>query len=324
VIKVNDQIINEFSPDPSAPALILGAAGLDIVGRIKGDLQLGTSNPAQIRTSFGGVARNVAENLSRLGHPVRFLTVVGEDQAGEQLMANLSSTGVDVQAVKRTSQHPTGTYIGMVNASGGLQLAMDDMRALTELTPDYVRQQAHLFDEASLVFFDANLPKETMRTVFSLARKAHLPVCADPTSTILAARIRPFLGRFSMITPNGAEAAYLTDQEAPALRRREAIQAAKQLVSQGVGVVIISMAAVGVCYATSETSGHIPAIRTEIVDPTGAGDALAATVLFALLNDMPIDDAVRLGVSAASLTLRYPGTVLPDLSLEKLYDQLVI
>jgi pseudouridine kinase len=43
-----------------------------------------------------------------------------------------------------------------------------------------------------------------------------------------------------------------------------------------------------------------------------------------LLNDVPLDDAVRLGVSAATLTLRYSGAVVPDLSLEKLYDQLVI
>jgi len=56
-------------------------------------------------------------------------------------------------------------------------------------------------------------------------------------------------------------------------------------------------------------------------DPTGGGDALSAAVIFALLNDIPIDDAVRLGVSAASLTLGHRGAVLPDLSLEKLYNQ---
>ena len=66
------------------------------------------------------------------------------------------------------------------------------------------------------------------------------------------------------------------------------------------------------------------AIRTEIVDPTGAGDALTAAVIFSMLNQIPLDDAVRLGVSAASLTLRHRGAVVPDLSLEKLYDQLVI
>ncbi|MGB9591252.1 MAG: carbohydrate kinase family protein, partial [Candidatus Kryptoniota bacterium] len=99
---------------------------------------------------------------------------------------------------------------------------------------------------------------------------------------------------------------------------------AKALVSKGVEIVIITLGEHGLCYATSETSGHIPAIQTDISDPTGAGDALTATVLFALLNEIPLDDAVRLGVSAATLTLQYPGSVIPDLTLEKLYDQLVI
>jgi pseudouridine kinase len=86
----------------------------------------------------------------------------------------------------------------------------------------------------------------------------------------------------------------------------------------------VALAQLGVVYASSETSGHIPAVRTKIVDPTGAGDALTATVIFALLNDIPLDDAVRLGVTAASLALRQRGTVVPDLSLENLYNRLVI
>ncbi len=84
------------------------------------------------------------------------------------------------------------------------------------------------------------------------------------------------------------------------------------------------MAEFGVVYATSETSGYIPAMQTNIIDPTGAGDALTATVIYSLLNGITLDDAVRLGVTAASLTLRHRGTVVQDLSLEMLYDQLVI
>ena len=171
---------------------------------------------------------------------------------------------------------------------------------------------------------DANLPKETLRTVMSLAKTAKIPVCADPTSTTLAGKLKPYLKKLTLVTPNSAEAAILTDGAYNTTRRREALQAAKHLVSHGVGIVIVAMAAFGVCYATSETSGYIPAIRTEIVDPTGAGDAMTATVLFALLNDIELDDAVRLGVSAASLTLRHRGAVVPHLSLEELYNQLVI
>jgi pseudouridine kinase len=209
----------------------------------------------------------------------------------------------------------------VVNTAGELQTALDDMNATRLISPDYIRSCQKLFTDASAVFVDGNLPKETLRTVLSQARKAALPVCADPTSASLALKFKPYLNRLAMITPNSAEAAVLTEHPVSISRRREALQAAKELVSAGTDIVIVALAEFGACYATSETGGHVPAIKTTIVDPTGAGDAMTATVLFALLNDMPLDDAVRLGVSAASLTLQHRGAVLPDLSLEKLYDE---
>ncbi len=86
---------------------------------------------------------------------------------------------------------------------------------------------------------------------------------------------------------------------------------------------MISLEEFGVAYATREGRGHVPGLRTVIVDPTGAGDALTATVLFAVLNDIPIDEAVKLGISAASLTLRSKHTVIPDLTLERLYEEMM-
>jgi pseudouridine kinase len=91
----------------------------------------------------------------------------------------------------------------------------------------------------------------------------------------------------------------------------------------GVQVAIVTLAELGVCYATVHASGHVPAVKTRVVDRTGAGDALAAGVLFGLLNDFPVDEAVRLGASAAALTLQCDESVCPALSLDRLYDNLV-
>jgi pseudouridine kinase len=267
------------------------------------------------------VARNVAENLARLGQAVRLVTAVGQDQAGEHLLQDAAEAGVDVDYALRSPQYPTGTYLGVVNTAGELQFALDDMRAVSALSGDYLRQCEGLFRDSSLVFIDANLPKESIRTIFTLARRAHVPVCADPTSKVLASRLLPYLLRLFMIAPNVDEAGVLCGRTINASSRRDATEAAKCLVSGGTSVVIITLAQFGVVYATSETSGHVPAARTLIIDPTGAGDALTATMVFSLLNDIPIDDAVRLGVTAASLTLRHRGAVVPDLSLEKLYEQ---
>ncbi len=314
----------DFTRNPTGPVLVLGAAGIDWVGRFKGELRMETSNPAQIRTSFGGVARNVAENLARYGQSVVLLSAVGADQAGDQLLSQLEDAGVSIDLVQRIPGRSTGTYLAVVNHRGELQLALDDMQTSASLTPDYLEQNKELFKQASLLFLDANAPSETIRKAISLAHRAHIPIFADPTSTTLAERLRPYLSRLFMITPNNAEASVLCDRQVEASKRRQATEAARHLVSQGVRVAVISRAQFGVCYATSNTAGYIPAIRTEIVDPTGAGDALTAAVIFGLLNEIPLDDALRLGVSAASLTLRHAGAVLPDLSIEKLYDQLVI
>lgn len=317
-------MFDSISPNPDGPVLVIGAAGVDIVGRLRGELRSKTSTPAVIRSSYGGVARNVAENLVRLGQPVNLISVVGEDDEGDRLLQGLVAAGVNPERVLRTSQYVTNSYLAIIDSQGELQFALDDMRAINCLTPQFIREQAVLFKEASILFVDANLPKDTLRTVMSLARRAHLPVCADPTSVSLAVRLRPYLSRFFLMIPNNAEAAVLSERTSPVGGRRQALEVAKYLISQGVDIVIITMAEQGLCYATSESSGYIPAIKTSILDPTGAGDALTATVIFALLNDIPLDDAVRLGVSAASLTLRFRGAVVPDLSLEKLYDQLVI
>jgi pseudouridine kinase len=306
------------------PVLVIGAAGIDVVGRLANDLESGTSNPAEIRTTFGGVARNVAENLARLGQPVVFLTVVGKDQIGDQVLAHTQEAGVDITYVLRSPDCATGTYLAVLDRSGELQFALDDMGAVEFLSSAYLRENYELFKSASALFVDSNLPEPTLRTAFHLARRAKLPIYADPTSTTLAHRLAPFLPQLSVITPNSTEAAVYYGQTFDDDDQGAAIQAAKQLVTQGVEFPIITLAEFGVCYATSKTSGSIPAIRTEIVDPTGAGDALTAAVIFARLNDISDDDAVRLGISAASLALRRRGSVIPDLSLEKLYDQLVI
>ena len=303
------------------PVLVIGAAGTDMVGRLNSNLRQYTSNPAQIRLSFGGAARNVAENLLHLGMPVRLITVVGSDEAGDQLMREIREAGADVEGILRSDHYPTGSYLAVVNSEGKLEFGLDDMRIMSELSAAHIHAHEDLFSQSSLLFIDANLSKETLRTILSIARRVKLPVCADPTTESLAPRLMPHLKHLRLVVPNSGEAAVLSGRVGIS-NQVEAIEAAKYLVSQGVDIAIITMAEAGVCYATSETSGQVPPVRTQIIDPTGAGDALTAAVLFGLLNDMPVDDAVRLGVAAASLTLTYRGAVVPDLSLEKIYDQL--
>src|SRR4030066_90693 len=97
------------------------AAGMDMVGKLKSELRPHTSNAAQIRYSFGGAARNVAENLLHLGTSVTLLTVLGSDEAGDNLIQSIGEAGANVDAILRTASYPTGTYLAVINTDGKLE-----------------------------------------------------------------------------------------------------------------------------------------------------------------------------------------------------------
>ena len=215
----------------------------------------------------------------------------------------------------------TGTYLALQDQEGQLLFALDDMDALRTVTPRYLHDRRRLFRDAEMVIMDANLSLATLRTAFRLAKEYDRPVCADPTSRPLAPRLRPFLSQLHLTTPNLEEAGVMLGESAAG---SEPISVARRLVAKGVDLAVITLAERGLCYATTEESGHLPAIAVPVIDRTGVGDALTAAIVFGLLENLSPSEAVRLGLSAAALTLQCRDTVCSDLSLEKLYAQLIV
>lgn len=302
--------------------LVVGAAGLDTKGRADGPLQPDTSNPGRIRIGVGGVARNVAENLARLGEHAILLSAVGDDRSGLRIRQQALDAGVDISHLIESPGHRTCAYLAVFDQAGDLTISIDDMEVLSAITPAVIYNRRRLIRDAAMVAMDANLSPRAIDSLIRQAVKYQVPVSADPTSASLTERLRPHLSDLFMVTPDLPEAAALCER-ALGNTRDQGIAAAKHLVSLGVRVAIVTLAELGVCYATSEVSGHIPAVQTQVVNRTGAGDALTAGVIFGLLNDFSIDEAVRLGASAAAMTLQYQESVCPDLSLDRLYDALV-
>jgi len=310
------------NPGGAPSVVVVGAAAMDTKGHALEPLQQGTSIPGHVRVSVGGVGRNIAENLARLGLPTTLLSAVGDDEAGRHLLSQARGSGVNVDDVLVSPDYPTAAYLAVFDSEGNLSVSVAEMDIMQDVTPRYLYDRRRLLRQASMVVIDANLSPQALASLLRQTRKYGVAVCADPASTPLAPRLRPYLKDLHMITPNALEAEALCGQ--PVRNRDEAIMAAKRLVVLGVEIAIITLADQGLVYATSGKSGHIPAIETEIVDLTGAGDALTAAVIFGLLNDFPVDEAVRLGVSAAALTLQCKETVYPELSLDILYDKLII
>lgn len=303
--------------------IVLGAASADIKGRAGGTLPSRLSNPGDVRLAVGGTARNVAENLARLGLETILMTVVGDDVLGQAILDHTVAAGVNVAPTLIASDAHTGAYLTVTDDTGQVIASLAGMDALDELTPDCIVAYEPLFYDADMVFVDANLPDATLSAVALLAREQGIPLCADPTSAFLAPKLDPILADVDILVLNAAEAQVYDPRDVGG--RDEAIGMARALLQRGVGTAVVTLGADGVAFATSDESGWIPAFPIDdVVDLTGAGAALTAGVVFGLLNDVPLDEAVRLGASAAALTLQSHETVRSDLSLDLLYEQLMV
>ena len=304
--------------------LVIGSAGIDVKGRPYGEIARGISNLGQVRTTVGGVARNIAENLARLEVSTIFISAIGADTNGRRVLRKCEASGINCEQVCVAPGARTGAYTAILDPEGEPLIAISDFEVMDVIDSDYLLAREPLFAGAAMIVIDLSLTSEALATIFELAGRYGVRVCADPTAPVLAGKLCPYLDQVYMTCPNAAETTALCGLDDPASDYETAISAARHLVTLGAEVGVVTLGERGLAYADSSGGGYIRAISTRGVDPTGAGDAFSGAVIFGLLNDLPVDEAMRLGVTAASLTLQSHHTVVPNLTPQMLYDELAV
>jgi len=89
------------------------------------------------------------------------------------------------------------------------------------------------------------------------------------------------------------------------------------LFERGIRAIVLTLGAQGSRIIKAGYATDIPAVLPgELVDPTGAGDAFTAGLLFGLCHDLPLEVGARIGAVVASFVLEAWGcqTNLPDLA----------
>lgn len=304
--------------------LVIGGTLLDTKGKPDAGLEPGTSNPGQISRARGGTARNVAENLARLGTNVLLITAVGNDTIGRQLLAQTAEAGVNVDYSLTIDGANTGSYLALLDEFGALAVALDDSGVMENITPAHLHRHRRLFRDAEMIMMDGSLTPPAMNTIVRLATQYDVPLCADPSSARLAHKLLPYLSRLHLVVPNEVELAELLEVDFHGFNPNATLALARGLVNLGVGHAVITLSDFGLDYATSDEVGYIPPSYRKMVDTTGTGDAVTAAILFGMINGLPTIECMRLGAGAASLTLHSSDTVVPDLSLDMLYDHLIV
>ena len=298
------------------PAVVIGGVNVDMLAVPAAPLVPGVSNPGRVRIGAGGAGRNVAENLARLGVATRLIASAHAHPLTDLAITQAAQAGVDTSGILRVPGR--GNYYVAIEDRGAVQWAVSDMWAAEALTPGDLDARASLIREAAAVVVDANLHPSAIARAAELA--AGRPLCILPVSAAKAQKVRAALRHAALLVCGTPEAEVLSGariRTAP-----DALRAAQQLrPTPGAGVVL-TMGDQGVAWVMGDQALWADPIPGPVVDPTGAGDAVAAVAVYALLTSIDPRRAIRLATVAAAFTVGVEGATHLGLSLDALHAQL--
>lgn len=291
---------------------VLGGANIDILGFPEKTFRHSDSNPGFVLQSVGGVGRNIAENLARLGTHVRLLTLVGEDQYGSTILNETKNAGVDTSYIQKVSEYPTGLYLSIQDEKGMMRSAISQMAIFDTMDESYPESVLKIMETASSVIVDTNISERALSYLTHKLTKQKLYL--DTVSTSKAKKVKDIIGRFDTVKPNKEEAEMLTGIE---ITNHESLKAnGRWFREQGCSNVIITLGEKGAYALNDEHEGIVSSGTFDIKDSNGAGDAFMAAMVNESLATDDIRKWVESGVSAAIITMVSENTINKDITPE--------
>jgi len=256
----------------------------------------------------GGKAANQAVAAARLGARSALVGCVGDDPAGDAVLAFLAAEPrLDVRAVGRASAMATGRALIAVDDAGG-NTVTTSMGANRHLDESHVHRHGKAVGDAAVLLVQLGVSIDAVRAALEIARGVGTIAILDPAP---ADDVDDEILRcVDVITPNETEAQRLTGQRVQS--ERDARAAAHALMRRGCASVVITLAARGAYYASAarpdgELIAPYPIEPADEVDPTGAGDAYCGALAAALADGADIDEALRVASVAGALATTVRG-----------------
>ncbi len=261
------------------------------------------------RRYLPGGAANVAANILALGSRVSLAGVTGVDDSAVRLRRELERTGINMDALVEDALRQTTTKTRITVA--GQQIVRfdeEDRSPLSEAAAALLRGRCEdlLSDVDACVISDyakGVVSDSFCRWLIGEALKRNKPIVVDPKSRDLAR----YLGA-TVVTPNLKETAAAAGEriETPADLERAAgillpkIAPSALLVTRGEDGMSL--------FERHQTVRHLPALRNEVADVTGAGDTVAGVLAIALGLGFTLFDAASIANIAAGVAVGHPGT----------------
>lgn len=289
--------------------LVFGVSVYDIIGFTYQNYRANDSNPGSVRVSFGGVCRNIAENMARLHVNTKFISIIGNDEKGSSILKAAERINLDMSESLIVEGESTPTYMAILNEQGEMESAIVDMKITDKVTESFIDSKADIIRKAEYMVVDTDNPVilEYLLTKYLGATKFIL----DPVSAAKVARVKHLIPYFHTIKPNRYEAEVLCGFEIKTTQ--DIRKAGKYFRSLGIQNVLISLDADGIYYNNGEEEGIIKANKVPVVNVTGAGDSCVAGLGYGFMNHLSIVDTVKYAIAMSAITISHADTIHPDM-----------
>ncbi|WP_029501527.1 carbohydrate kinase family protein [Lachnoclostridium phytofermentans] len=292
--------------------LVFGVSIYDIIGFTNQNYKPHDSNPGKVRVSFGGVCRNIAENMARVGVNTKFISVVGDDEKGRSLLEHAKKMKLDMNDSLIVKGESTPTYMAILNEEGELEAGIVDMKVTEYITEEFIDSKAELFEQADYVVLGADNPPLLEYILKKFYGKTKFIM--DPVSSAKAKHLKHLLPYLHTIKPNRLEAEILCGF--PIKDMADVKRAGKHFLELGLQKVFISLDMQGVYYNDSKSEGLLKADKVSVVNVTGAGDSCVAGLGFGYMNDMNTLNTLKMAIAMSVITIAHEDTIHPDMSYD--------
>jgi sugar/nucleoside kinase (ribokinase family) len=280
---------------------------------------LGTSNPVKRTTSFGGVIRNVAENLARLDQKISLMSLVGDDIFGDELL-NESKKMMEVFATDKIKNEKTGSYYAVINPKGNMDIGFADMSINDLMTRSWITEHKKHLNMGSWIIADLNISKDGVEALLEYKKEFDKKLAIVGVSGPKMKHLPQDLSSLDVLICNLDETqTYCKTVEA------DTSKLCKLWLDKGIKKIVITEGSKGCTYGDIHGIRHQNAIKvleSDIVDVTGAGDAFSAATLYGLILGNTLQESILYGISNASLTIKAPSAVNPKLSIKLINEEI--
>jgi len=297
---------------------VIGGANIDIVGFPQDKLVFKDSNLGSLQISLGGVGRNIAENLVRLGLNTKLITAIGNDFFGRQIVNSCNEIGIDLKDSLFEKNLNSSVYLAIMDKKNDMALGLDAMRICEALDINFIRKKKVQINNASIIVLDTNLRKDVLEYIVNAHPNKKYFI--DTVSGIKAVKVKNMLDKLFMIKANKLEAEVLYGNKID--NKKDLEKAAQFFLKKGIKNVFITLGESGVFYSDKDNSNIVLPSKIKIENTNGAGDAFSAGVIYGYRKSFDINKCAQLGVVCATITIANKDTVSSEMNENIILNEL--